>query len=182
MNYKPLLKHIKLKNFKKILISGSQRSGTTFLSHSLSKDLKYTLCDELKSLEDFYNSPSNSVGQAPSMSTLLHKIKGSDIFVIFLSRNCLDCIKSGSKFKLIKDNKIWNESAYGNFAEQNIIHENCDDYYDQYIHSCFLKQNYWLGHQMHNMKVDFQTIAYNSIKDCPHYISVRNFEPKQVTN
>ena len=35
---------------------------------------------------------------------------------------------------------------------------------------------------MHNMKVDFQTIAYNSIKDCPHYISVRNFEPKQVTN
>jgi hypothetical protein len=182
MNYKSLLKYIQLKNFKKILISGSQRSGTTFLSYALSKDLKYILFDELKSLESFYNTPINSVGQAPSMSTLLHKIKGVDIFVIFLSRNCLDCIKSGSKFKLIKDNKIWNESAYGNIAEQNIIHQNCHDYYDQHIHSCFLKQNYWLGHQIHNMNVDFQTIAYDSIKDCPHYISERNFQPKQVIN
>lgn len=180
MNYKSLLEYIQLKNFKKILISGSQRSGTTFLSNSLSKDLKYTLCDELKSLEGFYNSPTNSVSQAPSMSTLLHNIKGSDIFVIFLARNCLDCIKSGSKFKLIKDNKIWNESAYGNVAEQNIIYKNCHDYYDQDIHSCFLKQNYWLGHQMHNMKVDFQTITYESIKDCPYYISKRNFKPKQI--
>ena len=44
--YKEILKYLQLKQYDKIIISGPQRSGTTFFSWSLSQDLGYNLVDE----------------------------------------------------------------------------------------------------------------------------------------
>jgi peptide subunit release factor 1 (eRF1) len=181
LNYSELLDYAKNKKFKKIIVSGSQRSGTTFLSKALAEDLCYKYVDEVRSMDQFEYTPNFSVSQAPCMSSLLHKITYHGSLVIFLARNCIDVIKSADKLFLKRHGCNWNNFEEGEVAEKKIIKRNCAEFYDKNIHSSYLKQNFWLTYQMHNMQVDYLTISYEKLKDSEKFIENReNFKFKQT--
>lgn len=170
MNYKNLLKTIQSKKFSKVLVSGPQRSGTTFLSKVLSEDLKYKLYDEIKYMDNFLNVDINSVSQAPSLSSLLHKIpKQDDVVVIFVARNCNDIIESCEKLKWGDEN--WNTYKGGDTAEKRLLNENCPEYLNKNVHSSYIKQNFWLSYQMYAMQVQYINISYDFLNDHPKFKS-----------
>ena len=183
MNYKNLLTTIQLKKFSKILVSGPQRSGTTFLSHVLSEDLNYKLYDELKTVDSFLDIKHESVSQAPSMSSLLHQIpEQKGIVVIFVSRNCNDIIASCEKLKWGETN--WNNYHGGEIAERRILTRNCPNYLNKNAHSSYIKQNFWMSHQMHVMQVPYINISYDFLQDHPKFKSKNeraNFKVKQIS-
>lgn len=182
MNYSQLFQTIQSKKFSKILVSGPQRSGTTFLSSVLSEDLNYKLYDELKTIDNFLKVEDESVSQAPSMSSLLHNIPAQNgMVVIFVSRNCNDIIASCEKLKLRGIN--WNKHHGGEPAERRILNFNCQDYLNKDIHSSYIKQNFWMAYQMHEMKVPYINIGYDFLQDHPKFKSKDqrvNFKPKQI--
>ena len=183
MNYSQLFKTIQSKKFNKILVSGPQRSGTTFLSNVLSEDLNYELHDELRDVEDFLRVGVDSVTQAPSMSSLLHKIpKQNGVVVIFASRNCNDIIASCERINWAGVN--WNNHHGGESAEKDILNRNCPNYLNKYTHSSYIKQNFWMSHQMHVMQVPYINISYDFLQDHPKFKSKNqrvNFRPKQIS-
>lgn len=183
MNYSQLFQTIQSKKFSKILVSGAQRSGTTFLSNVLSEDLSYKLYDELKNVEDFLSIKVNSVSQAPSMSSLLHKIpEQNGVVVIFVSRNCNDIIASCEKLKWGEIN--WNNYPGGEISEREILKRNCSNYLNKNAHSSYIKQNFWMSHQMHVMQVPYINISYDFLQDHPKFKSKNqraNFKAKQTS-
>jgi hypothetical protein len=182
MNYSQLLQTIQSKKFSKILVSGPQRSGTTFLSNVLSEDLNYKLHDELKNVDDFLSVKGESVSQAPSMSSLLHKIpEQNGVVVIFVSRNCNDIISSCEKLKWGEIN--WNNYHGGEIAERGILKLNCPNYLNKNAHSSYIKQNFWMSHQMHVMKVPYINASYDFLQDHPKFKSKdqrAEFNAKQI--
>jgi hypothetical protein len=108
-------------NYSKIIISGPQRSGTTFFAASLAAYLGYTHVDEGRKIEvqpkdgkEFFvingahdtpaimskilDIPERLVLQRPTWSAKLHELPLSpDIFVAFIARNCLDVYRSQNR-------------------------------------------------------------------------------------
>ena len=83
-----------LKNFKKIIVSGPQRSGTTITTKMIANDTGH-LCMLEESFGMFneskwinlLNSPGKMVIQSPTMSSCLHKLDNrDDILIIFMMR------------------------------------------------------------------------------------------------
>ena len=108
--------------YSKIIISGPQRSGTTWFAGSLAKHLDYVHLDEgtktllrdekgdltiqvtgggAKSIHDLtaiLRSPDRVVMQRPQWSHALHTLPAHpDLFVVFLARNCLDVFRSQNR-------------------------------------------------------------------------------------
>ncbi len=96
-----------LKDYKKILIVGPQRSGTTIASKIFAKKLNLQCIDEIRikcSREDLYlaiiNTENNFVLQCPSMSHCIHKIGNrDDLFIIFMMRDIHDIICSQERIR-----------------------------------------------------------------------------------
>lgn len=167
--YEQLLNFIKTKQYKKILISGPQRSGTTFLSRILAEDLSCKLYDELKSIENFKNTTSNSVSQGPSMCSLLHEIDEPDSLVVFVSRNCKDIIKSQKRI-ILKSGLSWNNDPNCETHERNLYAKKFPDFFEENVSSCYIKQSVWLTFQIFNMKTDFITFPYDGLISDNRYI------------
>jgi len=160
--YEELLNFIKLKQYKKVLISGPQRSGTTFLSRILAEDLSYELYDELKSIESFKNTTINSVSQGPSMCSLLHQIEEPDSLVVFVSRNCKDTIASQKRI-IMKSGLSWNDDPNCEHLERHLYSKHFPNFFQENVSSCYIKQNVWLSFQIFNMKTDFLTFPYDGL-------------------
>jgi SAM-dependent methyltransferase len=98
--YKDLIK--KLKGYEKIIVSGPQRTGTTYCAQELARDLfnnkridegSFHICNE-KEFMAFLQS-KNVVIQAPGMTHLLHRIpKMKSLIIIFMYRSQDDINKS----------------------------------------------------------------------------------------
>lgn len=108
-------------NYSKIIISGPQRSGTTFFATALAKYLGYLHVDEklrivvplndtarpliINGMHDqttivtrLLKMPERMVLQRPTWSHKLHTLPPSaDIFIAFVSRNCLDVYRSQNR-------------------------------------------------------------------------------------
>jgi hypothetical protein len=187
-NYKSLLEDIQSKNYKRIIVSGPQRSGTTFLSQVLSEDLGFVKKDqnfnEVGHISNLIKFPVPYVAQAPHLSWELHHIDIPETFVIFCTRNCNDVIDSArKKLSLTNDRtKNWNNSHFGNIGElirlkTYIKQKQVPDYYSD-VHSCYIKNNLWLSYQYVNMKVDHGTMPYECLKDHPKFISDKKIRSK----
>jgi len=102
------------KDYKKVLVTGPQRSGTTFASKSIAKILRYRFVDEDEyqvhdenAFNDILKLKQKMVIHAPAMSHLL-PLNFYDTFVIWMQRNIMDVIKSEDKIDWhIKE--FWNE-------------------------------------------------------------------------
>lgn len=99
MEYHNILAFIKKHNFKKILVTGAHRSGTTFAAAAIAHDLGLLFYPEenirggnLILLKDFQKTHKEYVLQAPGLSVNCH-IVDFDI-VIMMHRNLPDIIDS----------------------------------------------------------------------------------------
>lgn len=100
---------IKILDFKKVLIIGSQRSGTTITGKILSSEINYEYIDEgainvddLLLFYKIYFEKESFVMQAPGLTYISHKLP-KDIFFIYMNRNFEDIQKSANRISWIED-------------------------------------------------------------------------------
>ena len=97
-NYDNLL--LVLKRFSRILITGPQRSGTTYTSHIVAKDLGYKCYDEsvirVNDIELFnrYIKHEKIVMQCPDLTLRLEEINYPSTIAVFMDRNNNDIRES----------------------------------------------------------------------------------------
>ena len=94
------------KGFKKIVVIGNQRSGTTFTAKYLAKALNFKYIDEdaihVNVVPKFQKVfKDNVVLQAPAMSSYIHKLVSSEDLVVFMVRDWSDILISVQKKKWI---------------------------------------------------------------------------------
>lgn len=93
------------KYYDYIIISGPQRSGTTYVAAELSNELSYVHVDEFEHGIAKFNNMLNyikekpKVIQAPALCSKLHKIKKEKTLAIFMLRNNEDIIKSEDRIE-----------------------------------------------------------------------------------
>ena len=87
------------KGYKRIIIIGPQRSGTTFTSQALANTLNFRNIDEaefdVRDINMFRNviEQENIVVQAPAMTCRIQTLVGDDDLVVFMSRKWSDIVK-----------------------------------------------------------------------------------------
>jgi hypothetical protein len=93
-----------LARFKKILVSGPQRSGTTICASMIAQDLNYRLFDEmefdvddLRKVFALVDNLDRIVVQCPSLSASLWMFSRPDTVVIFMKRNVEEIIASQNR-------------------------------------------------------------------------------------
>jgi len=103
MNYTDILKEVQ--NYKKIIVTGPQRSGTTFAAYALAKDLQLKFFKEttfgnenIIKFRHIIYTENEFVIQCPGMVHHLPElISYKDLKIIVLDRNINDIIKSQIK-------------------------------------------------------------------------------------
>ena len=95
-----------------ILVTGPQRSGTTWVACALATQLGYTLYDErhpitggnntLRALRHAFSYAQSQEGgavfQSPMATPILHELpRFSGLLVVFIARNCIDVFRSQNK-------------------------------------------------------------------------------------
>lgn len=90
-----------MKQFERIIVSGPQRSGTTFAAQAIVGDLNYTYVDEMAvGVSDFgkaqalLKSGRRVVLQAPGLSHYLHHFRIEGLLVVFMIRPTHDIVAS----------------------------------------------------------------------------------------
>lgn len=181
-NYKKLLELIKNK-YKRVIVSGPQRSGTTYMSDILSKDLGYTNYDEMTFVVSDYNKfyslleKENIVIQAPGLTHLLDEIFQKETLIIFMQRADEDIILS-------EDRINWH--PYHSKKEFNKYKKKYIDYInkiDEFERASPMKKWFWENIQKTNMKCDFLDIPYDITKQTSGYIEKearKKFRSKQI--
>ncbi len=102
-----------LKQYRKILVTGPQRSGTTITSRILAAESGYRCVDErefawhdLRLFRALISTPEKMVIQCPSMSHLVEEFGQPENLVVFMQRNPLDIIASEKRVR-------WKSERYG---------------------------------------------------------------------
>jgi len=89
-----------LHKYKKILVTGTQRSGTTIVARIIASDLGYKYFDEnaigVSNVEKLQNlvKHDNIVIHCPAVSYKIHEFDGNDTAVVFVLRSKGDVLKS----------------------------------------------------------------------------------------
>jgi hypothetical protein len=90
-----------LSKFKKILVTGPQRSGTRICSKMIAYDTGYEFIDEasiagdsLYRLSHFLETERSLVIQCPIICRNVHMFKGDNIAIVFMRRSVEDIVKS----------------------------------------------------------------------------------------
>ena len=88
--------------FPKIVVTGNQRSGTTYAAYALATELNYTHVDEMRFKAhnfDLFKQllKDTTVVQAPALLHRLPELNLSNTLVVFMTRDSTDIIKSMNK-------------------------------------------------------------------------------------
>ena len=182
------------KDYKRIIIVGSQRSGTTFTSRALANTLNFRNVDEaefnVRDINMFRNviEQENIVVQAPAMTCRIQTLVGDDDLVVFMSRKWSDIVKGVHRKNGSLSNWILMETMFDieryHFNEYDNIagkffdkHVNKDSYYlDAYY-------NMWKYYQS-KVIPNCITLKYESMKNHPMWLDKsqrKNFGDKQTT-
>jgi hypothetical protein len=164
MNYK------KFGNYLRVLVTGPQRSGTTFMAKTIASELEYRYVDEIEF--KWYNKEifkqllleEKIVIQCPTMCRWIHEFSNDSILVVMMIRPIGDILKSQKriswKFEYIER---------ANYADDSIF-------------SCEAKYKFW--HQVQkNIINNFIEINYDSLKDDPRWVDPdqrKKFSAKQT--
>ena len=181
--YQNIINLIKEKKYTKIIVSGPQRSGTTYFADELSKELNYNHYDE--KLYDVHNSnkffellnSNNIVIQSPSMSSFLHLIESTESLVIFMYRDDNDIFKS-------EDRIHWHPTQYKyELSKYKTCFPDLLEKIDSFKRSSPMKKWIWENIQQPKMKVDWVNVDYNITTQTKGYIPKEkriHFKPKQI--
>lgn len=169
------------KKYSKIIVSGPQRSGTTYMSHILSKDLGYTKIDEKdydvheekKFLE--YLKKQNVVVQSPAMTHILHELEGGDILILFMIRNDDDIIKSENRINFHPlETKREKKKYDAKFPNLNLTSFN---------RNSKLKKHVWETVQKDKLKCEYLEVPFEILKETSEYVKKekrKDFKAKQI--
>ena len=181
------------KDYKRIIIVGSQRSGTTFTSRALANTLNFRNVDEaefnVRDINMFRNviEQENIVVQAPAMTCRIQTLVGDDDLVVFMSRKWSDIVKGVHRKNGSLSNWILMETMFDieryHFNEYDNIagkffdkHVNKDSYYlDAYY-------NMWKYYQS-KIIPNCVTLKYESMKSHPMWLDKdqrKDFSDKQT--
>lgn len=166
--------------FEKIIVSGPQRSGTTYFTKALVKYLEYTHIDEFhgdkaiavgnttakvsdfddpfSSLQDLKHltlmkTTEAFVAQRPQWSSILHLLPAqNNLLIIFMARNCLDVFESQNKIMGEPGNTGWT-CKFGRQSEwQRYNDSDLRDWVNLHGMICTIKQEAMLHYQMKVME------------------------------
>lgn len=181
MNWDELI--LKCTNYSKIIVSGPQRSGTTYTAKQLAKSLNYIHIDEyqygvnsIKHFASFLNK-NNLVIQAPALTHILDQIKSKDTLIIWMCRSFEDIANSEDridwhpKYSVIEFTKYYNK------------YPNMRDVIKSFERSAPMKTYFFENVQKDKMFVDWTYVDYSILESSPGYISPdkrNNFKPKQI--
>lgn len=151
-----------LKKFKRVLVSGVQRSGTRIATKIIAHELGYKYIDE----KEFSTSDEealkvilkkdNIVVHAPAMSHLVHKLK--DIAVVFVIRPKKDITASMKSMKWSEEDMMAEIRKYNKEIESS--YENIVD----------MKYKAWWKWQKQKCDYPFE-LKYDDLKDHSMFIS-----------
>ena len=179
-NINEIVKH--LTSFKKIYVTGPQRSGTTFTAKYLSKMLNYKHIDEhdfgthdfKKMLEIILNHDSFVV-QCPAQShNITNFPMNDDSIVVFMFRDIYDIISSEHRIDWhIRGAEKRERQKYNFFFEE---------YTKPFIPISVIKHKVWEQVQKPNID-NYLELNYNLLKDTDEWINKEdrvNFKNKQI--
>ena len=162
----------KLKEFKKILVTGPQRSGTTICGHMIAKDLQYRYVDErevnvrsLFLLSQKLLNPEKIVIQCPVASAFVSWIDFPETCVVFMRRNCKEIKESEERI---------------NWPEELVELKN---YFTNKGPIAQVRYHNWDIYQRPCMKVPYFEMPYESLKTHPLWVDkeirIKKFSRRQ---
>lgn len=165
--------------FRHIMVSGPERSGTTFTAKYLADLLGYAHVDEMKRhtfndsivctpfcFDPLFKTRDHVVSQRAGESHRLHKIRDNTTLIIFMARNCLDVFSSQNR--IFTPTRSWT-CAYGRTKElgKYLNSKELENFYDRTEMICKIKQDVWKRYQMQVLKstgISYITVDYESLK------------------
>jgi hypothetical protein len=198
-----------IRGYDRIIIIGSQRSGTTFVSQAISNTLGFRNVDEnefnVKDVNKFKNifKQKNIVVQAPGLTHLIQNLVSENDLVIFMTRKWSDIIKSvfrknGKLSNWILMNDMYDVNKYyystGYFKD---LHGKVHELYDKKDEKCESvfkevvdKNSYYLDvvykmwkYYQRDLIPNYIELDYESMKLHPMWVNKQNredFSPKQT--
>lgn len=192
---------VKYTQYTKIVVSGPQRSGTTFFAKALARYLGYEHWDEDRvgnittedgrtlTLDTF--TPMHvllqdahkrrMVLQRPTESHKIHTFpKSPEVFVAFLARNCLDVFRSQNRIKTkgqreVEDTgwtcKFGRKIEWNHYHSDPVLRRHIDNEHDMI---CTIKQQVYHSYQrgeMHRRGIATMPIAYDSFDTLGQFIT-----------
>lgn len=150
-------------SFKRVVVTGPQRSSTRFTAKALSHSLSYEYVDEFThmSWESFLKKP-NGVYQTPMHCHYVHEIpKDEETCVVFMQRKISEICESEKRVN-------WN-----GFGAEKIAYRTVWPHLDLNKYKCNgeMKQHIWEEFQKPMMKVKFFDFNHSGIKGAPGYIT-----------
>jgi hypothetical protein len=187
------------KGYKRIIIVGPQRSGTTFTSQALSNTLNFRNVDEdefdVRDINMFRDimKQENIVIQAPAMTCKIQTLVGNDDLVVFMVRKWSNIIKSvinknnGLLSNWVFMNTMFDIERYNFNKYDSKAGEVFDKYVEKdcpYLNSYY---NMWKHYQSKNIP-NCIALEYESMKNHPMWLDKdqrnwdRNNNPKNTNN
>lgn len=156
----------KLQKYKKIVVTGPQRSGTTICSRMIACDTGHSCVDETAFGAENESGwrqvleRNNVVVQCPAMSKLCSDL-GNNVLVVFMRRDVGDIMASQSRIDWGSEgHELKKYGAEGDIAQ--------------------VKYDYW----EQNKPANWIDVEYESLKKHPLWIDKqyrKNFSPKQTS-
>ena len=145
------------KPYKKIIVAGPQRSGTTFVARSLASSLGYQIVDESESPDKF--DCKSYVWQFASRLHTLQDFNDYDL-VIWMNREKKDVQASEKRigWSFFEQHKKEYISVFGDRAKA------FDNNYD-------MKHYFWNAVQKDAIQSDFIEFDYSNLLDAPDYLT-----------
>ena len=181
------------KGYKRIIVVGSQRSGTTFTSRALANTLNFRNIDEAEfgvdKVDRFRDimKQENIVIQAPDMTCRIQALVGKDDLVIFMKRKWSDILKglyrkNGklSNFILMETMFDWDKHRFNEYDS------NCTDVYIKHVDKdSYYLNSYYSMWKYYQSKIIPNCIAldYESMKTHPMWLNKdqrKDFTEKQT--
>ena len=146
-----------MKKYKRILVTGPQRSGTTFTAKTIASDLSYRYIDEKEFNwydRDVFNKfvvMDNVVIQCPTMCRWIHEFSDDCTLIVMMIRPIKDILNSQKRIN-------WNfeETESKNYPYKDLF-------------ACEAKYKFWEDVQKNNL-INYLELNYSSLSDHPLWV------------
>ena len=179
--------------YKRIIVVGPQRSGTTFTSIALANTLNFRNVDEIEfgvdKVDRFRDiiKQENIVVQAPAMTCRIQSLVGKDDLVVFMKRKWSDILKGLYKKngKLSNFIFMWVMFDYDKYRFSEYDKE-ASKAFDKYVNieSSYLNSYYNMWkHYQSKLIPNCITLEYESMKTHPMWLNKdqrKDFTDKQT--
>ena len=180
MKYKDLLD--KAKNYSRIIVTGPQRSGTTYCAYILAKDLDYPHFDEKIFSSGNYNkfknyiSKNNYVLQTAVFTYCLQDINLESTLIIWMDRDNKDIAESEKRIK-------W-RGLKGTKSRYSKYYPHYRDLINSFKENAPLKKHIFDKIQIPEMQVDWIKVPYDILNQTSEFKTKeerKKFTSKQIS-